>query len=113
MDTQRARDITAAHDAQDRSVANLRNAVAMSADDPRATQLLEEAGDAYAVSTKRLLELQVDTIETIDAAALAAEQAATGPVGSGEGPTGVPGPSGPSGAADGASGPQGGSQATA
>lgn len=48
MDTTQARRIITLHDNADRALANLRNAGSMMTDDPRAPQLLEEAGDAYA-----------------------------------------------------------------
>lgn len=48
MNTDQARRIIALHDNAERALANLRNAGAMSTDDPRATEMLESAGDAYA-----------------------------------------------------------------
>lgn len=54
MQTEQSRAILAAVEARDRAVNNLRNAVAMSVDDPRAKQLLEEAGDSYAAAVERL-----------------------------------------------------------
>lgn len=48
MNTDQARHIVALHDDADRALANLRNAAAMATDDPRAPELLERAGDAYA-----------------------------------------------------------------
>lgn len=54
MDTEQARQLITLHDNADRALANLRNAGAMSTDDPRATELLEGAGDAYAQSIAAL-----------------------------------------------------------
>lgn len=48
MNTDQARRLVALHSSVDAALANLRNANAMLTDDPRAEQLLEEAGDAYA-----------------------------------------------------------------
>jgi len=58
MDTEQGRAIVAAHDNFDRALANIRNAVAMSTDDPRATELLESAGDAYAEAAANLDAVQ-------------------------------------------------------
>lgn len=66
METDQARRLVTLHDNADRALANLRNANAMATDDPRAPELLEEAGDAYAESFTGLAEAQ-DAI--IDAAA--------------------------------------------
>lgn len=59
MHTDQARRLITLHDNLDRSLLNLRNAGAMSTDDPRATELLEEAGDAYAESLVALFSEQV------------------------------------------------------
>lgn len=58
MNTDQARRLITLHDNADRALANLRNAGAMSTDDPRATELLEEAGDAYAEAMVALTEAQ-------------------------------------------------------
>ena len=58
MKTDQARAILAAADNRDRALANLRNAAAMSTDDPRATEMLESAGDAYVAA---VLEAAVQT----------------------------------------------------
>jgi hypothetical protein len=47
MNTDQARRIITLHDNAERALANLRNAGAMSTDDPRATEMLESAGGAY------------------------------------------------------------------
>lgn len=54
MDQTQARHLVQLHDLADRALANLRNANAMAVDDPRAAELLEEAGDAYAESITAL-----------------------------------------------------------
>lgn len=59
MTTEKAREILDAVEAQERALNNLRNAASMGEDEPRATQLLEEAGDAYAAATVRLATIQV------------------------------------------------------
>lgn len=61
MNTEQARRIIALHNNHDRALANLRNAGAMSTDDPRAIELLESAGDAYAASLADLLTEQERT----------------------------------------------------
>lgn len=58
MNTDQARRLVALHDNYDRALGNLRNANAMSSDDPRATELLEEAGDAYAGALAALVSDQ-------------------------------------------------------
>lgn len=63
MQTDQARRIIALHDQHDRALANLRNAAAMSTDDPRATELLEEAGDAYAEATANLARGSAEAFE--------------------------------------------------
>lgn len=60
MHTDQARQIIAAHDTVDRCLANLRNAGAMTADDPKSQELLERAGDSYAVGVGNLLALQAE-----------------------------------------------------
>lgn len=57
MDTEQARSIVAQHDTKNRALLNLRNAAAMSSDDPRATEMLENAGDAYAAAQTKLAEV--------------------------------------------------------
>jgi hypothetical protein len=59
MNTDQARHLVTLHDNADRAIANLRNANAMATDDPRSTELLEEAGDAYAESLVALFSEQV------------------------------------------------------
>jgi hypothetical protein len=54
VNTDQARRIVALHDDADRALANLRNAAAMATDDPRAPELLERAGDAYAEAITEL-----------------------------------------------------------
>lgn len=66
MRTDQAQRLVTLHDNADRALANLRNAAAMSREDPRATELLEEGGDAYAETLVALTEAQ-DAI--IDASA--------------------------------------------
>lgn len=85
MDTEQARRLITLHDNADRALLNLRNAGAMSTDDPRARQLLEEAGDAYAESHAVLLAEQERVCHPL------LKMPATGPE-SHPGPTGVPGP---------------------
>jgi len=62
MNTDQARRIVALHDKADRALANLRNANSMSAEDPRATELLEGAGDAYAEATTALYDEQAEVV---------------------------------------------------
>jgi hypothetical protein len=50
MDTEQARAILRANEVKARALLNLENAARMSTDDPRFKELLEEAGDAYAVA---------------------------------------------------------------
>lgn len=63
MDTEQARQLITLHDNADRALLNLRNAGAMSSDDPRATELLETAGDAYAESIKAIWGAQSALVE--------------------------------------------------
>ena len=91
MNTEQARSIIAAEDARDRALANIRNAGAMSTDDPRATELLEEAGDAYAVATANLEEAKSGAI----AAARRGEMAEVPPEAGSNGDVGQPGPAAP------------------
>lgn len=58
MHTDQARKLVTLHDNADRALANLRNANSMSTDDPRATELLEDAGDAYAETLTALRRAQ-------------------------------------------------------
>lgn len=59
MQTDQSRRLVTLHDNADRALANLRNANSMSTDDPRATELLEEAGDAYAEAMAALFTEQI------------------------------------------------------
>lgn len=85
MDTEQSRRLITLHDNADRAVLNLRNAGAMSTDDPRATELLEEAGDAYAEAFTALFTEQERVCHPLLKAS-----SVTGPE-SHAGPTGVPG----------------------
>lgn len=62
MHTDQARRIITLHDNADRALANLRNAGAMSTDDPRAAEMLESAGDAYAESIAALCAEEAEII---------------------------------------------------
>lgn len=68
MNTDQARRVITLHDNADRALANLRNAGAMSIDDPRATEMLESAGDAYAEATTALAEGDWEAIQHRDEA---------------------------------------------
>jgi hypothetical protein len=59
MDNDQARKLVALHDNADRALLNLRNANGMATDDPRAPELLSEAGDAYAEAYLELLTAQM------------------------------------------------------
>lgn len=63
MHTDQARRLVTLHDNADRALANLRNANSMSTDDPRATELLEEGGDAYAEAVKALYAEQATLVD--------------------------------------------------
>lgn len=74
MNTDQARRLITLHDNADRALANLRNAGAMSSDDPRATEMLESAGDAYAEATKHLAHGSAEAFESALEAAVASEK---------------------------------------
>jgi hypothetical protein len=63
MNADQARRLITLHDNADRALANLRNANSMSTDDPRATELLETAGDAYAEWIKAIWGAQSALLE--------------------------------------------------
>lgn len=65
MDTEQCRQIVAAHAAKDRSLANLRNAAAMSVEDAGATELLERAGDTYAQAVADLRGIDQQATQTL------------------------------------------------
>lgn len=104
MDNDQARKLVALHDNADRALLNLRNANSMATDDPRAPELLSEAGDAYAEAHAALLDEQAKvvqphmkarvTIADREDAPQTSSDAATGPQGAGPGPTGVSGDQG-------------------
>lgn len=105
MDIDQARKLVALHENADRALLNLRNANAMATDDPRAPELLSEAGDAYAEAMTALLTEQTIVcgplmkVTITESAKATGEpetppEAATGPQGAGPGPTGVKGEKG-------------------
>lgn len=77
MHTDKAREIIAAHATVDRALANLRNAGAMTTDDPKAQELLERAGDSYASAYAALYCLQVEVVDVVTP--VEAEQATENP----------------------------------
>lgn len=73
MDIDLARKLVTLHDNADRALANLRNAKAMPNDDPRATELLSDAGDAYAESIRAIWAEQEKIVTAPESAASAPE----------------------------------------
>lgn len=71
MNTDQGRRLVTLHDNAERALANLRNANSMSTDDPRATELLETAGDAYAKANAALFTEQTKVVSPLMAASLA------------------------------------------
>lgn len=63
MDNDQARKLVALHENADRALLNLRNANGMATDDPRAPELLSEAGDAYAEAIRALWAEQSQIVE--------------------------------------------------
>lgn len=103
MNIDKARRLITLHDNADRALSNLRNAGAMSTDDPRATELLEEAGDAYAEALVALTETQdsiLDIAPPPEGGLLDSEDRAR------EAAAGVAPPTQPTGSAPGAEDPQ-------
>lgn len=62
MNIDQARRLVTLHDNVDRALANLRNANSMASDDPRAPELLSEAGDAYAEALTALYTEQAAVV---------------------------------------------------
>lgn len=63
MNTEQARKLVNLHDNADRALLNLRNANSMATDDPRAPELLSEAGDAYAEAQAALIDEQAVVVQ--------------------------------------------------